>query len=71
MLSAVDKGYKNVDIGYNLIIQFSLLSNVYAKKKKNSHGKIILHLVQLPTITEVIIIIVLFIEFQYELLRTM
>lgn len=61
MLSVVDTGYKNVDIGYNLIIQFSLLSNVYAKK---SHGKIILHLVQLPTITEVIIIIVLFIEFQ-------
>lgn len=34
-----------------------------------SHGKTILHLVQLPTITEVIIIIVLFTELQEELER--
>lgn len=40
MLSVVDTGYKNVDIGYNLIIQFSLLSNVYAKKKKTATGKL-------------------------------
>lgn len=32
-----------------------------------SHGKTILHLVQLPTITEVVIIIVLFTELQENL----
>lgn len=34
-----------------------------------SHGKTILHLVQLPTITEVVIIIVLFTELQENLER--
>lgn len=58
MLHNVDPGYKNVDNGFILIIQFSPFSNNYA----NSHRKTILHVVQLPTITEVIIIIVLLIE---------
>jgi hypothetical protein len=57
----VDRGYKNVDIGYILIMQLSPFSNDYAN---NWPQKTILHLVQLPTITEVIIIIVLLIELQ-------
>lgn len=33
MLCIVDTGYKNVDIGYILIMQFSPLSNDYANNQ--------------------------------------
>lgn len=60
MLCNVDTGYKNGGVGYILIIQFSPFSNDYANNQPWEHY---FTSSTLPTITELIIIIVLFIEF--------